>query len=446
MSITPPEKSGSSLSRGDPPRAGLSFDSLPRFTQPPAEVFEAAKAGDRNAVETIVENYRYLVKWMAGRYFVPGWEFEDQEQTGFVCLLEALQSFDPTKAKFSTYLAKVIGVKLSNHARRDGIIRTPTLDTLALRKTTRKALELARHVASLDRLHPTGDGKHLASVSLNPVVLVLANEERDLARKEVERRIDNLKRIPDLRSRDIVLRRLFGAKLEDIGKHYKITKQCVQQRYKNAMGWLPDPREYDLRLDRFAVGWLPDEDVARLRLGISDGSDLKAVKDCDNFVHKWAYWLQNRIGPFDTEGAVQAGRTAVIVAVRDGEIDHLGRMSKGAKRYVRRAINNVARSTLASKVGVRQKPQIADFGYKDGRRLRAVTLKPAKDKYVRYRRRNIEMGLCPRCGRTPEEYQLCNGCRKEATMEKEAAVCGYKELPVDELPNGPIVIEMEETK
>ena len=226
----------------------------PRFSQPPDETFQAAKRGNRRAIERIVENYRYLVKWVAARYFVPGWESEDLEQEGFLCLLEILQQFDPSKSKFSTYLAKCIGMRLCNHGQKDGLIRTPSFEGALVRKTTKKARELARYVRSLERVAE----RDVTSLADNPLEQLLAREEQEQAKKELAQRIADLEQLPK-RSRNIVLRRLFGETLQQIGKRYRITKQRAQQVYERAVNSLPDPGGYHFRLANLPADWVPKE-------------------------------------------------------------------------------------------------------------------------------------------------------------------------------------------
>jgi len=403
------------MSTSPPQNGHAAFDSLPKLSQPPDEVFDAARAGDAEAVGAIVENYRYLVKWVASRWFVPGFEFEDIEQEGFVCLLESLQPFNPSKAKFSTYFITSFHHRLSDRVSQGDLLRIPRKYS-GPNSTIQRARESARHVASLDYVGSSrGMEDALATRAcpqLGPADAMMANEDRDAAKIEIERRIADLRLIPDARQRDIVLRRLFGAEFPEIAAHYGVSRQRAWQLFQKGLEYLPNADDYGLRLSRFPVGWLPDEDVARLRLGITNDLDMAVVENCKRFVVIWTYWLKNRMAPFDIQGAIQSGMLAVIEAVRDGEIDAQGVMSRGAKRRVRRHIINAIRATIKSSKASR--PPIADFGYEDGRTLREHDLKPPKDKYVRYRRRNIEAGLCPRCGRKPERFKLCNRCRDKS--------------------------------
>lgn len=132
---------------------------------------------------------------------------------------------------------------------------------------------------------------------------------------------------------------------------------------------------------------------------------------CQGFVWWTVRRLAQRVGPFDFEGAIQAGMLVVVQAYQDGEINSAAVISAGAKRRIRREITNTFRCTRP--VSWTPEPQIPDYGYADGRTVRKRTHKPPKDKFARYRHRQSLAGLCPRCGQPPECFRLCDRCREK---------------------------------
>lgn len=83
-----------------------------RESQPPVKrlpeeellLWQRCKAGDENAREVLILQYRPLVFWFVRRFQVGRSSFPDLVQEGMMALIEAVDRFDPTKGnRFSTY-------------------------------------------------------------------------------------------------------------------------------------------------------------------------------------------------------------------------------------------------------------------------------------------------------------------------------------------------------
>ena len=73
-----------------------------------------AQAGDREALLKLWTQVRRMVYQQAMRWAgVGGTTLEDLEQAGFIAVLRAVDTYDPTKAKFSTYLFRRLRAELS---------------------------------------------------------------------------------------------------------------------------------------------------------------------------------------------------------------------------------------------------------------------------------------------------------------------------------------------
>ena len=78
------------------------------------ELAAMAQAGDREALLKLWTQVRRMVYQQAMRWAgVGGTTLEDLEQAGFIAVLRAVDTYDPTKAKFSTYLFRRLRAELS---------------------------------------------------------------------------------------------------------------------------------------------------------------------------------------------------------------------------------------------------------------------------------------------------------------------------------------------
>lgn len=78
------------------------------------ELAAMAQAGDREALLKLWTQVRRMVYQQAMRWAgVGGTTLEDLEQAGFIAVLRAVDTYDPTKAKFSTHLFQRLRAELS---------------------------------------------------------------------------------------------------------------------------------------------------------------------------------------------------------------------------------------------------------------------------------------------------------------------------------------------
>lgn len=68
------------------------------------ELMTKIKAGDSEALDTLINKYKELVNMKIGKYFIIGAEKEDIYQEGMIGLYKAIKSFDPEKQNsFKTF-------------------------------------------------------------------------------------------------------------------------------------------------------------------------------------------------------------------------------------------------------------------------------------------------------------------------------------------------------
>lgn len=73
------------------------------------DLIRQAQAGDENAMDTILGNYKNLVTSIARKYFIVGGETEDLVQWGMIGLFKAIINYRfDRNAVFKTYASKVI--------------------------------------------------------------------------------------------------------------------------------------------------------------------------------------------------------------------------------------------------------------------------------------------------------------------------------------------------
>ena len=92
------------------------------------ELLAAAAAGDRDAVEELVERFTPLVRRIAGRLHSPGGteELEDLVQVGLIGLLEAISRFRPDRGSFGAFASVTVGGTIKRHFRdRSWKVRIP---------------------------------------------------------------------------------------------------------------------------------------------------------------------------------------------------------------------------------------------------------------------------------------------------------------------------------
>ena len=84
---------------------------MPNYPKSNEELAKAVQAGDAELVEALWNQVEGLVKWKAERLMSAlelqgnshGLEFDDLLQTGFIAMMEAVQTFNPDNGSFSTW-------------------------------------------------------------------------------------------------------------------------------------------------------------------------------------------------------------------------------------------------------------------------------------------------------------------------------------------------------
>ena len=88
------------------------------------ELLDAARAGDREAAERLLEANSGLIWSVARRFFGRGVEGDDLYQLGCVGILKALGTFDPAYGtRFSTYAVPKISGEIRRFLRDDGPVK-----------------------------------------------------------------------------------------------------------------------------------------------------------------------------------------------------------------------------------------------------------------------------------------------------------------------------------
>lgn len=89
-----------------------------------AELLEAAKAGDREAAERLVEENSGLIWSIARRFFGRGVDADDLYQLGCVGLIKAIRGYDGGYGtRFSTYAVPKISGEIRRFLRDDGSVK-----------------------------------------------------------------------------------------------------------------------------------------------------------------------------------------------------------------------------------------------------------------------------------------------------------------------------------
>lgn len=126
----------------------------------------------------------------------------------------------------------------------------------------------------------------------------------------------------------------------------------------------------------------------------------------DGFLAGTLHWMKSKGLVFDDEEALDAGRLALLVSEKEGELVN-GVITDRVKRYVRREILKAA----SAYPHLQQRP---DYGFDDGRRLTRGIRKPAKDACARLRHKRMTAGVCTRCGKERVDGSTyCEVCREK---------------------------------
>ena len=110
-----------------------------------------AQKGSEEALESLLDQYGYLVRRLVRRFFLPGQEREDVVQEGLIGLLQGIRCYDSSRDP-----------SLENHLSR--CVRNQIV--AALRKAGRRRQRVLTDASSLD--DGEKDSSHLASAAPNP--------------------------------------------------------------------------------------------------------------------------------------------------------------------------------------------------------------------------------------------------------------------------------------
>lgn len=99
------------------------------------ELIEKAKAGDKDALDKLVENNLPLVSSISKKFLNRGYEYDDIFQIGCIGLVKAVNNFDAAyNVQFSTYAVPMIMGEIKRFLRDDGLIKVSRSIKYAARK------------------------------------------------------------------------------------------------------------------------------------------------------------------------------------------------------------------------------------------------------------------------------------------------------------------------
>ena len=225
-------------------------------------LLEQAKAGDRQAGETLIRENSGLIWSIARRYFGRGTDPDDLYQLGCLGFLKAVEGFDPAfGTQFSTYAVPKIAGEIRRFLRDDGAVkvsrtlkeqaaaikqarsrlvqdlnREPTLEELS-RETGLSPEEIA--VAETATAGPESIQKETGEegFTLENVLTDTASEDRILERIALNQAISDL---PEREALVIRLRYFHGLTQERTARILGVSQVQISRIEKKALGHLRD--------------------------------------------------------------------------------------------------------------------------------------------------------------------------------------------------------------
>lgn len=178
----------------------------------------------------VVENLAlagWVVKGMYKGWIARRLSWDDAVSAATLGLVEAARRYDPERGtRFATFAVWYCRSRVQDAAAAGGVVSVPRIDRGARRReetATRAALATARHrplAADWEESMPHAD----------------ASAVRDAeAAAHAAARVGPLLRRLDARSREVVLARLSGETLADVGRRLGVTRERVRQIQAKAM-------------------------------------------------------------------------------------------------------------------------------------------------------------------------------------------------------------------
>jgi RNA polymerase sigma-70 factor (ECF subfamily) len=144
-----------------------------------AEVIRQVQCGNGNAFRALVERYQCAVYALAGQLLPDAHEADDAAQDAFVQAYHHLDSFDPRRGCFSTWLLAITRNTCLNRRKRRRDATLATLPELAVTRGPGVELEWAETFARLDAA--------LARLPVDQRVVFVLAELHELPLAEVAR-------------------------------------------------------------------------------------------------------------------------------------------------------------------------------------------------------------------------------------------------------------------
>lgn len=191
-----------------------------------------AKAGDGEALADLLAMHDGFFRQAAFRCRV---DPDDGAQEARIAAIEALAHYDPaTGFRFLTYASKKVYWVLRRKREYGGTIRLPTYDNQTRTKGGVENATRARKIGSLDYPDPVTNRPLSARLPSD------ANTLRDvMSREDAERVHQALDSIPE-RYRMVLLRRLDGEKLKEIGGTMGVSSERIRQIEGKALKMLAE--------------------------------------------------------------------------------------------------------------------------------------------------------------------------------------------------------------
>lgn len=154
------------------------------------ELFKRAQAGNREAVDELMNNYKSLVSVIARRYYLSSEDIEELIQEGMMGLYRAITTYDPQKnTSFKAYADRVIENKMIDD----------------IRRTTSKKNQVLSESIFID------DDDSLSSDDPTPENTFISEESVSEMLKEIEGRLGKFEK-------EVMERRINGLDYLDIAK------------------------------------------------------------------------------------------------------------------------------------------------------------------------------------------------------------------------------------